>query len=86
MTSKRLTPIQSIKKYCKESCCAGDLKSWKNCSVVCVLKPYSLGKRPKKKPFSEYMNPKSSKEKHTEKRAVLTSNSIKNDDSQEVRG
>jgi hypothetical protein len=44
----KMTPIKSIKKYCKESCCAGDLKSWKECSVEnCPLFRYRLGKRPK---------------------------------------
>lgn len=46
--SKHLTPIQAIKKKCKEQCCCGDLSSWKECSVVsCPLWAYRLGKRPK---------------------------------------
>ena len=45
---EKLTPIKAIKKYCKESCCAHDLKSWKNCpSENCPLFVYRLGKRPK---------------------------------------
>ena len=44
---RRLTPLQAIKKYCKESCCAMDLKSWKYCTVEnCALYPYRMGKRP----------------------------------------
>ena len=47
MKTKKLTPCQSIKKYCKEQCCANDLKSWKNCTAVnCYLWPYRFGKRP----------------------------------------
>ena len=43
----KLTPIKAIKLYCKESCCAGDMKSWKECSVKsCPLYPYRLGHRP----------------------------------------
>lgn len=46
--TKHLTPIQAIKKKCKEDCCAGDMDSWKNCSVLnCPLWAYRLGKRPK---------------------------------------
>lgn len=50
---KKLTPIQSIKAYCKEQCCAGDLISWKECTKDgikaerCQLFSYRLGKRPK---------------------------------------
>ncbi len=47
MKTKKLTPCQSIKKYCKEQCCANNLNSWKNCSAInCYLWPYRLGKRP----------------------------------------
>jgi hypothetical protein len=43
---KKLTPVRAIKQYCKEQCCAGDLKSWKNCSFTkCMLYNYRLGKR-----------------------------------------
>lgn len=42
--SRRLTRGQAIKKYCKESCCAGDLKSWRECSVTyCFLWRFRLG-------------------------------------------
>lgn len=55
MASKRLTPIQAIKKKCREDCCINNLDSWKNCSVVkCPLYPYRLGKRPKTIPFQDY--------------------------------
>lgn len=55
MAIKKLTATQSIKQYCRYSCCANDLISWKECSFSkCPLFPYRLGKRPKIKPFSEY--------------------------------
>lgn len=55
MATKRLTPISSIKKYCKEQCSANDLISWKECSCIkCPLFAYRLGKRPKTLPFQEY--------------------------------
>jgi len=44
---KHLTPIKSIKQYCKEQCCVNDLTSWKDCSIKqCYLWLYRLGKRP----------------------------------------
>jgi hypothetical protein len=56
MASKKLTPIQSIKGYCKRECSANDLISWKECpSEKCPLFPYHLGRRPITKPFSEYI-------------------------------
>lgn len=46
---KRLTPIQSIKQYCKVDCCCNDLKSWKECNrPKCPLFSFRLGKRPVK--------------------------------------
>lgn len=46
---KHLTPIRSIKLYCKYGCCAGDMSSWKYCTNVnCVLHCYRMGKRPEK--------------------------------------
>ena len=49
----KLTPIKAIKLYCKESCCAGDMKSWKECSSKsCPLYPYRLGKRPQNEGLS----------------------------------
>jgi hypothetical protein len=45
---EKLTPIKAIKKYCKESCCCRDIKSWKHCTNEnCPLFIYRLGKRPK---------------------------------------
>ena len=46
---KKLTPIKAIKLYCKGMCCAGDLKSWKECTFTnCALYPYRFGRRPTK--------------------------------------
>jgi hypothetical protein len=43
---KSLSPIKSIKLYCKEMCCAGDMNSWKNCTLThCSLYRYRLGHR-----------------------------------------
>lgn len=43
--NKRLSPLRSIKVYCKEMCCAGDIPSWKECSFTsCFLYRYRLGK------------------------------------------
>lgn len=42
--SKRLSPLKSIKKYCKLMCCCNDWKSWKYCSFTeCFLYKYRLG-------------------------------------------
>lgn len=55
MTKKKLSPLQAIKEKCKDSCCCGDTKSWKECSVQnCPLWPYRFGKRPKSLPFEKY--------------------------------
>jgi len=44
---KKITPIKSIKFYCKEMCCAGDQKSWKECVFTdCFLFPYRMGRNP----------------------------------------
>jgi len=41
----RLTRGRAIKLYCKESCCAGDIESWKNCnSTYCFLWSFRMGK------------------------------------------
>ena len=46
LNPKRLTPVRSIKFYCKEMCCAGDTISWMNCEFkACFLHRYRLGKR-----------------------------------------
>lgn len=42
---KHLSPLRSIKLYCKEQCCCGDTKSWKDCTfTACLLYKYRLGK------------------------------------------
>lgn len=41
---KKLSALQSIKFYCKNVCCCGDLKSWRYCTAVkCTLYKYRLG-------------------------------------------
>lgn len=56
---KHLTPIQAIKKKCKEHCCCSDLTSWKECSVrTCPLWAYRMGKRPKKEADSSLLSEK----------------------------
>lgn len=41
--------LESIKKKCKEDCCAGDRISWLECSInTCALYRYRLGYNPKK--------------------------------------
>ena len=53
---KTLSPLKSIKKYCKENCCAGDQKNWKECTATkCFLYPYNrigIGNRKKKEKHS----------------------------------
>lgn len=59
MATKRLTPIQAIKAYCKQVCCCGDTRSWKECpNTRCCLYSYRLGKRPTKLPFEAYCTKK----------------------------
>jgi hypothetical protein len=42
---RRLTRGRAIKLYCKENCCAGDMTSWKNCTIKsCFLWNFRLGK------------------------------------------
>lgn len=54
MNPKRLTPIQSIRQKCI-NCCCHQLLEVRLCSAAsCPLWPYRMGKRPQKKPFSEY--------------------------------
>jgi hypothetical protein len=75
--SKHLTPVRAIKIYCKESCCAGDLKSWKECSrKVCPLFAYRLGKRPK-----QDITKQTSDKKHID--SIQDSNKIKPSEEQE---
>ena len=41
----RLTRAKAIKIYCKEECCAGDMESWKNCTIYnCFLWNFRLGR------------------------------------------
>jgi len=43
-SKKRLTRGEAIKKYCKESCCAGSNIDWRECSTYdCFLWRYRLG-------------------------------------------
>lgn len=43
--TKRLTRGQAIKKYCKESCCAGSVVDWRECPAYdCFLWRFRLGK------------------------------------------
>ena len=42
---KRLTRGRAIRLYCKENCCAGDMKSWQECSQPdCFLFNFRRGK------------------------------------------
>jgi hypothetical protein len=41
---KRLSPLKSIKIYCREVCSCGEYISWKNCTfTACPLFKYRLG-------------------------------------------
>ena len=41
---KRLSPLKSIKAYCKYHCCVNDRESWANCTLTnCFLYRYRLG-------------------------------------------
>ena len=85
MPKKKLTPIQSIKFYCRYVCCCNDVVSWRECPVEkCILHKFRLGKRPEKKPFEYYTKPKTEREKHDEKQAVLTIKNPKNSEYMEV--
>ena len=76
---RKLSPMQSIKFYCKHICCANDRESWKNCNAKrCSLFRYRLGKRPIKIPFTEYMKPKSQKASNENKQALLPIKTNKN--------
>ena len=49
----RLTRGQAIKKYCKESCCAGSIPDWKECTAThCFLWNFRLGRETLAKPNS----------------------------------
>ncbi len=41
---KKLTPLKAIKEKCKNDCCAGYRKAWRNCNITnCPLWNYRLG-------------------------------------------
>ena len=49
-----VTRGQAIKQYCKNQCCAGDLKSWKGCTAkLCFLWRFKDGKNPTAKELAE---------------------------------
>ena len=44
-----LEVLESIKKKCRDDCCAGDKQSWLECTIKdCTLHRYRLGYNPKK--------------------------------------
>lgn len=66
---RRLSALQSIKFYCKELCCCGDLKSWRYCTAEkCTLHRYRLGLGNKSKKREEKH---SSTPLNSEKQGVL---------------
>jgi len=87
MVSKRLTPIQAIKSYCKIQCCAGDTISWKECTLKerCPLYPYRLGKRPITKPFKEYIKKQADLRLNFTKNEVLQDSSTQPEPSREIQ-
>jgi hypothetical protein len=41
---QKKTPLKRVREYCKNTCCAGDTESWKNCSLIkCELFPLRFG-------------------------------------------
>ena len=43
--NRRLSPLRSIKLYCKLACCCNDRESWVNYIITdCILYRYRLGK------------------------------------------
>jgi len=43
--NRKLSPLKSIKAYCKEMCSAGDRESWQECNLTsCFLYKYRLGR------------------------------------------
>lgn len=45
---KKLTRNKAIKIYCKDVCCAGDIKSWKDCPITdCPLWEFRINKKDK---------------------------------------
>lgn len=71
---KKLTPLKSIKAYCKEQCCAGDTESWKNCTfTACLLFRYRLG-----------LGSKAMKKKHVVEHSFQENKAISEQGSKEV--
>lgn len=63
-SKKKLTRANAIRIYCKEMCCAGDLKSWKECDFyACSLWRFRLGR--------EMLGNQTSFKKHKVNRGVL---------------
>ena len=63
-SNRRLSPLKSIKAYCRDQCCVSDLESWKNCTFTgCLLYRYRLG-----------VGNKSRKAKDEQKQALTLSN------------
>lgn len=65
----RLTRSRSIKLYCKNLCCAGDLKSWKYCSFTsCFLWKFRLGR--------ETLGNHTSFKKHRQNKHISSKNKV----------
>ena len=48
-SGKKLSPLKSIKAYCRYHCCNNEIISWKECSFTnCYLFKYRLGKGSRK--------------------------------------
>ena len=46
ITMRKKSPLKAIKEKCKEDCCAGDRKSWVDCTITtCPLWNYRFGTR-----------------------------------------
>ena len=42
--------LKAVKEHCKNTCCCGDMESWKNCTIKeCMLWPFRMGKNPFRK-------------------------------------
>lgn len=71
-SQKKLTRAKAIRIYCREVCCAGDMKSWQKCDFeACPLFNFRLGRET------------STNRTSIKKRAVLPIEFGKNDNSQE---
>ena len=82
--TKRLSPLQSIKKYCKCNCCNNDLESWKNCSVKnCLLYSYRLGhgnRKSKEKPQQNMRSQNSNRRPQGTRSSTLTNTIARRDE------